>query len=144
MAHTARAKVVLGGVAALSPVTDLTLSGASYTTRADADPFFTRPQISELVSAYLGNADPKHPSASPLFAPLKNLPPIRIHVGDAEVLLEDSRRFVERAIAAGVDASLEIWMGMPHGFAGEVGSLKAANKALDSIGAFLREKLQTN
>src|SRR6266446_2020929 len=39
----------LVGVAALSPVTDLTLSGASYETRADADPLFTRPQVAELV-----------------------------------------------------------------------------------------------
>jgi epsilon-lactone hydrolase len=30
----------------LSPVTDLTLSGATYETRADADPLFTRPQTS--------------------------------------------------------------------------------------------------
>src|SRR5882724_10752015 len=32
----------LVGVAVFSPVTDLTLSGATYETRADADPLFTR------------------------------------------------------------------------------------------------------
>src|SRR5882757_2033163 len=46
----------LVGVAVLSPVTDLTLSGASYETRADADPLFTRPQVAELVDTYLGGA----------------------------------------------------------------------------------------
>ncbi len=43
----------LVGVVALSPVTDLTLSGATYQTRADADPLFTRPQVAALVQAYL-------------------------------------------------------------------------------------------
>jgi acetyl esterase/lipase len=136
------AESTLVGVAALSPVTDLTLSGATYETRADADPLFTRPQVAELVQAYLGTADTKHPLASPLYAELSGLPPVRIHVGDDEVLLDDSRRFVERAIAAGVDAQLDIWLGMPHGFAGSVGALKASNQTLDAVGRFLSERLQ--
>jgi acetyl esterase/lipase len=91
----------LVGVAVLSPVTDLTLSGASYDTRADADPFFTRPQVAELVHSYLKTADPKHSLASPLQAQLSGMPPVRIHVGSDEVLLDDSFRYVERAFAAG-------------------------------------------
>jgi epsilon-lactone hydrolase len=132
----------LVGVVALSPVTDLTLSGATYDTRADADPYFTRPQVAELVRSYLGSADPKHPLASPLCAQLSGLPPVRIHVGDDEVLLDDSRRYVERAVAAGVDARLDVWMGMPHGFPVSVGKLKAAAQALDAIGMLLVEQLQ--
>src|SRR6202163_1323788 len=102
------AKAALVGAAALSPVTDLTLSGATYETRADADPLFTRPQVAELVRSYLGSADANDPLASPLQGGFSGLPPIRIHVGDDEVLLDDSRRYVERAVAAGVDARLEI------------------------------------
>lgn len=136
------ARLTLVGVAALSPVTDLTLSGATYETRADADPLFTRPQAAELVQAYLGSADPKDPLASPLYAELSGLPPVRIHVGDDEVLLDDSRRFVERAVAAGVDAQLDIWMGMQHGFAGIVGRLKASEHTLDAVGKFLSDRLQ--
>jgi len=132
----------LVGVVALSPVTDLTLSGATYETRADADPYFTRPQVAELVRSYLGSADPKHPLASPLCAQLSGLPPVRIHVGDDEVLLDDSRRYVELAVAAGVDARLDVWMGMPHGFPVSVGKLKAAAQALDAIGMFLVEQRQ--
>jgi len=135
-------KGTLVGVAALSPVTDLTLSGATYETRADADPYFIRPQVAELVHSYLGSADPKHPLASPLHARLSGLPPVRIHVGDDEVLLDDSRQYVERAIVAGVDARLDVWLGMPHGFAGSIGKLKASEHALDAIGMFLTEKLQ--
>ncbi|MFL9995455.1 alpha/beta hydrolase [Paraburkholderia sediminicola] len=136
------AKAALVGVAVLSPVTDLTLSGETYVTRADAEPYFTLPQVAELVGAYLGSADPKLPLASPLHGPLSGLPPVRIHVGDDEVLLDDSRRYVERAVAAGTDARLDVWMGMPHGFAGSIGSLKASTQAVDAIGNFLSEKLQ--
>ncbi|HLY41171.1 MAG TPA: alpha/beta hydrolase fold domain-containing protein [Terracidiphilus sp.] len=63
-----------------------------------------------------------------------------MHVGDHEVLLDDSVRFVERALAAGVDAQLDIWEGMVHGFPGSVGQLSASTQALQRIGAFLSER----
>ena len=132
----------LVGIAVLSPVTDLTLSGATYETRADADPFFTRPQVAQLVRSYLGSADAKHPLASPLHDQLAGMPPVRIHVGDDEVLLDDSLRYGERAVAASVDARVDVWIGMPHGFPGSIGRLKAAAQALDAVGAFLTERLQ--
>src|SRR5882724_11382026 len=102
--EAASVNATLVGVAVLSPVTDLTLSGATYKTRADADPLFTRPQVAELVHSYLGSADAKHPLASPLYGRLSGMPSARIYVGDDEVLLDDSLRYVERAVAAGVDA----------------------------------------
>jgi acetyl esterase/lipase len=134
-------KMTFVGAAALSPVTDLTLSGTTYETRAGTDPYFTRPQVAELVRAYLGSVDPEDPLASPIYARLSGLPPVRIHVGDDEVLLDDSRRYIERAVAAGVDARLDVWLGMAHGFAGSVGKLNASAEALDAIGVFLAEKL---
>jgi acetyl esterase/lipase len=135
---------MLVGIALMSPVTDLTLSGASYDTRAEADPFFTRPQVADLVHSYLGSADAQNPLASPLYGQFAGMPPVRIHVGDDEVLLDDSLRYVERAAAAGVDARLDVWMGMPHGFPASIGRLKAAAQALDAIGAFLAERLQAH
>jgi len=60
------------------------------------------------------------------------------------VLLDDSRRYVERAVAAGVDATLDVWIGMPHGFINGVGNLHAANQALRAIGTFLRERLSAS
>src|ERR1700676_623773 len=134
----------LAAVAVLSPITDLTLSGATYETRADADPLFTRPQVAELVHSYLGSADARHPLASPLHGRHSGMPSTRIHVGDDEVLLDDSLRYVERAVAAGIDARVDVWMGMPHGFPGSIGRLKAAAQALDAIGLFLTERLQAS
>jgi acetyl esterase/lipase len=139
-AGTASAKSVLVGSVALSPVTDLSLSGESWTTSAAADPYFTRPQATELVRSYLAGHDAADPFASPLHANLAGLPPIRVHVGDDEVLLDDSVRFVERAIAAGVDARLDVWQGIVHGFLGGVGRLTASADALRLIGEFLVER----
>jgi epsilon-lactone hydrolase len=133
--------VVPVGTVAISPVTDLALTGESYETRAEADPYFTKSQAAGLVASYLGKTDPKNPLASPLYGDLSGLPPIRVHVGDDEVLLDDSRRYVERAVAAGVDAELDVWMGMPHGFVTGIGQFEAAQRSLDAIGGFLRERL---
>jgi epsilon-lactone hydrolase len=143
-AKAVSAKAMLVGAAVLSPVTDLTLSGATYETRADVDPYFTRQQVTELVHSYLGSVDASDPLASPLQGRLSGLPPIRIHVGDDEVLLDDSRRYVERAVADGVDARLDVWTGMPHGFPAIIGVVKASAQALDAIGLFLTERLQAD
>jgi acetyl esterase/lipase len=131
----------LVGAVAISPVTDLALTGESFETRAEADPYFTKSQAAGLVASYLGETDPKNPLASPVYGDLSGLPPIRVHVGDDEVLLDDSRRYVERAVAAGVDAELDVWMGMPHGFVTALGEFDAARQALNAIGAFLTERL---
>ena len=130
------------GAVVLSPMTDLALTGESFETRAGADPYFVRSQAAGLVRSYLGESDPKNPWASPLYGDLAGLPPVRFHVGDNEVLLDDSRRYVERAVAAGVDAKLDVWTGMPHGFVNSVGNLNAANQALRAIGAFLNDRLE--
>ena len=130
------------GAVVFSPITDLALTGESFDTRAEADPYFTKSQAAGLVRSYLGETDPKNPLASPLYADLSGLPPIRVHVGDDEVLLDDSRRYVERAVAAGVDAKLDVWMGMPHGFVTNIGGFNAATQALNASGAFLIERLE--
>jgi len=72
---------------------------------------------------------------------LAGLPPIRVHVGADEVLLHDSLRYVERAVAVGVDARVDVWEGMPHGFLSGIGTLATSNQALDEIGRFLGDRL---
>ena len=92
----------------LSPVNDLTLSGVTYVTRADTDPLFARPQAAELVHSYLGSTDAEDPLTSPLSGRHAGMAATRIHVGDDEVLLNDSLRYVERAVAGGVDARADV------------------------------------
>jgi epsilon-lactone hydrolase len=106
-----------------------------HIARGSGDRQYGSPQHS-----YLNGADPGNPLASPLRADLSSLPPIHVHVGDDEVLLDDSVRFVERVRAAGVDAKLDVWKGMVHGFPGSVGLLSASMQALQQIGSFLSER----
>jgi monoterpene epsilon-lactone hydrolase len=129
------------GAVVLSPITDLALTGSSWQSRADADPYFVREQAEGLLQAYLDGHDPKDPVASPLYGNFHGLPPIRVQAGDDEVLLDDSLRFVERAVAAGIDAQLDVWEGMPHGFVGGIGQTQAAASALSAIGEFLSSRL---
>jgi len=124
-----------------APVTDLTLGGRSWADRAQADPFFLKDQAQGLINAYLAGHDATNPAASPLFADPTGVPPIRLHVGDAEMLLQDAVRYAERAAAAGVDAKVDVWEGMAHSFLSSVGRLQAADAALDAIGGFLRDRL---
>jgi epsilon-lactone hydrolase len=140
-ARASRDAVAPVGEVVLSPITDLALTGESFDTRAEADLYFTKSRAAGLVRSYLGVTDPKNPLASPLDADLSGLAPIRVHVGDDEVLLDDSRRYVENAVAAGVNAKLDIWMGMPHGFVTNVGRFNAATQALKASGAFLTERM---
>lgn len=127
---------------ALSPLTDLTLSGASWSTRADAEFFFTKAQAEAIVPAYVDSHTARDPLASPLFGDLTGLPPAQIIVGDAETLLDDSVRYADRARAAGGDVCLDIWEGMPHVFLTNVGRLRGADDALAMVGTFLTERLR--
>jgi epsilon-lactone hydrolase len=100
-----------------------------------------RDQSSALIAAYLSGHRAADPVASPLYGSLAGLPPVRIHVGYDEVLLDDSLRYVQRCVAAGVDATVDVWEGMPHGFIGNVGQLEASGEVLKAIGAFLSARL---
>lgn len=141
VAKSASIGVAPVGAVALSPLTDLTLSGQSWDTREAADPYFTKSQGLSLAPLYVGKSDPRNPLISPLFGDLAGLPPIRIHVGEDEVLLDDSLRYVERATKAGVDARVDVWQGMPHVFLSAAGQLAAADEALQSVGSFLASRL---
>ena len=127
--------------AVLSPWTDLTLSGRSLTERAQSDPLLSNSDLRSAARHYLRGHDAADPLVSPLFGDLAGLPPIRVHVGEDEVLLDDSVRYVARAVAAGVDARIDIWQGMLHVFSSSVGRLQASAQALDEVGAFLSTHL---
>lgn len=123
-------------VVLLSPMTDLALTGETITSNSGADFILNRFALAGAASQYLGPNDVRNPQGSPLYGDLTGLPPINIHVGDDEILLDDSRRLAERA---GGDITLHIWEGMPHVFPQSVGVLVAAEEALVDMGAYIRE-----
>jgi acetyl esterase/lipase len=98
----------------ISPWTDLTLSGESMTSMDDRDPMVRRLGLQRMADWYAAGCDPTEPLVSPVFADPTGLPPLLIHVGDVETLRDDAVRFAERAAAAGVDVTLEVWPEMIH------------------------------
>jgi epsilon-lactone hydrolase len=135
----ARVPLPAGGVC-ISPWVDLTFSGASYETKAAVDPIVRRPGIDEMARAYLGKTDPRTPLASPVFADLRGLPPLLIHVGSDEVLLDDAVQLALRAKAAGVSATLEVWDRMIHVWHWFLPMLEEADSAIQGIGRFCRAR----
>jgi monoterpene epsilon-lactone hydrolase len=133
----------VGPVAAIvmSPWTDLALTGGSLDDRASDDPLLTREMLSKTSASYLNGHDPRDPLASPLYGVLAGRPPIQLHVGTSEVLLDDTRRYAHKARAAGVETEAHVWEGMTHVFPSSVGTLDAAEKALSLMAAFLDERL---
>jgi hypothetical protein len=65
-----------------------------------------------------------------------------MHVGEDEVLLEDSLRYGERLENADGTVQVHTWKGMVHVFPSNVALLHATKEALDDIGDFLREQLR--
>ena len=124
-------------VVMFSPLTDLTFSGESATTKADVDPVLSVERLSSTVAAYIGGANAKLPLLSPLFADLSDLPPLLIQVGSFEVLLDDSVRLAARAAAADVAVSLQVAQRMPHVFQSRGAEETQAVQALESVGAFI-------
>ena len=102
------------GAICLSPWVDLTNTNETYTSRSSVDKMFSLASATEASGLYLQGQDPKLPLVSPVFADLAGLPPLLILVGDAEVLLDDSRTLAARASDAGVPNELFIYPDMPH------------------------------
>jgi monoterpene epsilon-lactone hydrolase len=126
----------------ISPWTDLTLSGSTLSSKEAVDPLIHKPYLNELAQAYLpGGMDRKDPRVSPLYADLKDFPPLLIQVGSAETLLDDATRFAAVAGAADVRVTLEIWPQMIHAWPLWNAHLEPGRRALASAGAFIREHL---
>jgi monoterpene epsilon-lactone hydrolase len=98
----------------ISPWVDMEASGETFVSRADADPMVKREIIVNFAQAYLNGADPRSPFASPIYADLRGIAPLLIHVGASEVLLDDSLKLARTAGAADVSVRLEIWPEMIH------------------------------
>jgi acetyl esterase/lipase len=122
--------------AALAPCTDLALTGASLETRAEADPLSTKASLETAAALYGGKRDSVNPDMSPLYRTLGNLPPVRFHVGEDDVLLDDTVRYAERMAAAGGVIEAHVWEGMIHVFPSNVATLLSAPEAVADIGQF--------
>jgi acetyl esterase/lipase len=132
------------GAVLFSVWADLTVTGESHVTKAEADPIFTHPDaVRWYADHYLGDGDRRNPLASPVFADLTGLPPLLLQVGSHEVLLSDSLLLAAHASRDDVDVTLEVVAGVPHFFQTEAGELAEADAALDRVANFVRQRLNS-
>jgi epsilon-lactone hydrolase len=130
-----------GAAVAISPWTDLALTGESLRSNADADPMMDVSTLPAIADCYLGGVDPRNPYASPLYGDASGLPPTLIQVGSDEILRDDAVRIADRLKAAGCRVMLEILPRMPH-----VGHLYArilpeGREAIERAGRFVQAML---
>ncbi len=132
------------GAIALSPATDLAFTGESLRSRLHLDPIFSHGGSPRIIQDYITIHDPHDPLISPLYADLHGLPPILIHVGDHEVLLDDTVRFGERAAAAGVNIKVVVWPEMVHVFQIYFPILPEARQSIKQVSEFIRTALENS
>jgi monoterpene epsilon-lactone hydrolase len=128
--------------AVFSPWADLTLSGATVTTKSDVDVAVTAGGLRVRGAEYVGTRDPATPTISPVFADLTGLPPLLIQAGSHEILLDDALRVAARAATADVAVDLRITPRAPHVFQGFAAVLSEGDTALAEAGEFLRAHLR--
>lgn len=129
---------------ALSPWTDLTLASPSIAENAQHEAVLPHERMVEGRDAYLNGAPADDPRASPVFADFKGAAPVRIWVGDTEILLDDARRMAARLQGQGVDVDLTIARDLPHVwpiFAGW--QLPESDATLDDVAAGIHTSLDS-
>lgn len=129
-----------GAALCISPWLDLTCTSETMRTKAADDVVLTPERLRAWARDYLGDGDRLAPLASPLYGDLSGLPPLLVQVGTAEVLLDDSVTFAERAHAAGVDVTLEPWEEMIHIWH-IFFMIPEAQQAIDRAGAWLCQRI---
>jgi len=128
-------------VVCLSPWADLALAGASYQTKAKTDPILSMKKLHHWALCYTDEDNLSNPLVSPVYADYQGFPPILIHVGSEEIMLDDAVQVAEKAKAVGVDVTLNVWPGMWHVWHATGPWLPEAREALAEIGQFVREHL---
>lgn len=123
---------------AISPWTDLTCSGASYTTK---NKYSLAPLNSWTVFSkhYVANNEPTNPLISPLFGDLEGLPPIYINAGTDDELYDDGEQFYLKAKQQGVPVKFKSGESMVHCYPLFSPIFKEATEAMDEICEFIED-----
>lgn len=123
----------------MSPWVDLTQSGESYQRLKDVDATLDGKVLMQNALDYAGDIPLTDPRISPIFASFHGFPPVMIHVGMEEILLNDSEYLHAALQRDGVDATLVKWAGMCHVFQGF--GFPESRVSLKGCGNFLRDRL---
>lgn len=129
-----------GAVFGFSPLTDLTHSGDSFDTNAEADVILPAERAGELGALFLRGASERESRVSPLFGTFHGAPPAWVTVGDTEILLDDARRLVARLTEHGVQAELHIEHDLPHVWPIFHDILPEGRTTLDKLAGWIRQQ----
>jgi acetyl esterase len=126
------------------PVTDATMSSASYEENGEGYGLTTA-MSRWFNNQYLpSDVDRKNPYISPLWAPdLKNLPPTLVITAEFDPLRDEGEMYAARLKEAGVKVESSRYDGMIHGFFQMTGALNGGKKAIEQIAAALRAAFAT-
>lgn len=134
----------VNAAAALAPATNTTGGAPSMVTNVDTDPYlgpglgkFTRiPRtVTLLLQWALLRTRPCDPMVSPIFGDLAGLPPLLIQASEAEMLIDDCRRYANKAVASGSPVILQTWPKLVHVW--HMFGQPESDDALRRIGEFL-------
>jgi len=135
------------GAIVLSPLTDATFASPSMRCNIDQDPMLGPmarmiqrvPRALMLWSTWLQNRiRPTDPLLSPLRGDLANLPPVLVQASEAEILIDDARRYANKARDAGSPVEIETWHGMVHVWQAFGTNLPESDQAFERMAAFVR------
>lgn len=102
------------GIIAISPWTDLTASGESYTANGDVDPSMTVRMLDNFANYY--TVERENPLVSVLFGDLAGMPPSLIFVGGDEIMLSDAQSMHEKLLSYGCESQLVVAPDRWHGY----------------------------
>jgi acetyl esterase/lipase len=128
-----------GALVLFSPWVELATTAPSYAAYAGFD-WGTVDALNRWAGWYAGGRPLDDPGISPVHADLAGLPPILVHVGGAELLVDDVRKFVERARAAGTAVTLREWPDLVHDFVAFHPFVDAADRAVEELVAFAKAR----
>lgn len=131
-----------GALVLFSPFVDLSLSGATMTTHAARDAMLKPAWLRWCSDAYRGAARVDDPGCSPLFADLRGLPPMLIHLGSEEILLAAAERLAQRVRAVGAPLQLRRFEGVGHVFQFHAGFLREADESIRVAGEFIEQVIE--
>ncbi len=124
-------------VIAISPWTDLTMSGKTYEANKDVDPSMTKKVLEFFANSYTD--DHKNPLVSPLFADLRGMPPSLIFAGGDEIMLDDAVAMHRSLIANKCQSKLVVTPEMWHAYL--LYGLQEHNGDFGEINRFLNKHL---
>lgn len=129
------------GLVAMSPWTDLAITGESYTMNREIDPVFGADGGGEMLlhSPYIGENDAKNPLISPMYGNFTGFPPMLIQVGTHEMLYDDAASVAKKAKEQGVPVRFTVYEGMFHVFQMSGTVIPESKRAWEEVGAFMHK-----